>query len=40
MIKKIVYEDILTYMNKDHVRHLGSYLDKVKCELFDNTKEV
>jgi len=39
-MKKIAYEDISTCMNKDHIKHLGRYLDKVKCELFDNTKEV
>lgn len=40
MIKKIAYEGILTCMNKDRIRHLGRYLDNVKCELFVNTKEV
>jgi len=29
MVKKVAYEDLLTCMNKDHVRHLGRYLDKV-----------
>lgn len=40
MIKKIAYDDILKCMNKDYVRHLGRYLDKVKYKLYGNIKEV
>lgn len=40
VIKNIAYRDILTCMNKDHIKHLGTYLEKFKCKWFDNKIEV
>jgi hypothetical protein len=40
MNKEIALKKVLRYTNKDQIRTLGKYLDKVKCKWFNKTKEL
>jgi hypothetical protein len=38
MNREVAYRKMLGCANKHHVRNLGRYLEKVQCELFNETK--
>jgi hypothetical protein len=40
MNKEVAYRKILRCTNKDEIRILGKYLDKVKYKWFNKTKEM